>query len=215
MSKIIVAGDSIAYGKWDSKGGWVARLRNYIDENYNIGKGGNFQVYNLGIPGEIVPRLSERFEKELEMRLPENEKTNKKNLVIFAVGINDSCPNNWLGLKQTPENEFKFSFENMINSARKYNCKMVVIGLTPVNSEKSKGLLFSDNEVKKYDRYLSEICRSNQIPKLELFDDLYSINFSNLLVDAVHPNDKGHEIMFEKIKEYLTSQKLFEYLIVE
>ncbi|MBP9816303.1 SGNH/GDSL hydrolase family protein, partial [Candidatus Woesebacteria bacterium] len=68
MDKILVFGDSIAYGKWDSKGGWVARLRNYIDTTYNLNKEGNVQVYNLGIPGEVVPRLAERFSSELTMR---------------------------------------------------------------------------------------------------------------------------------------------------
>lgn len=33
MAKILVFGDSIAYGKWDSDGGWVARLRKYVDVN--------------------------------------------------------------------------------------------------------------------------------------------------------------------------------------
>ncbi len=56
MGKFLVFGDSIAYGKWDSKGGWVARLRDYIDEKYNLNKTGNVQVYNLGIPGEVVVR---------------------------------------------------------------------------------------------------------------------------------------------------------------
>lgn len=48
MGKIIVFGDSIAYGKWDHEGGWVCRLRKYVDNMYNIGKNGNLQVYNMG-----------------------------------------------------------------------------------------------------------------------------------------------------------------------
>ncbi|MBU4142033.1 MAG: hypothetical protein V1732_05890 [Patescibacteria group bacterium] len=32
MSQILIFGDSIAYGKWDKRGGWVTRLSNFIDE---------------------------------------------------------------------------------------------------------------------------------------------------------------------------------------
>ena len=33
MDKILIFGDSICYGKWDKEGGWVTRLRKYIDQN--------------------------------------------------------------------------------------------------------------------------------------------------------------------------------------
>ena len=65
MDKILVFGDSIAYGKWDNHGGWVARLREYVDKKFNIGKGGNVQVYNLGIPGEVAVRMVDRVKQEL------------------------------------------------------------------------------------------------------------------------------------------------------
>ena len=47
---ILVFGDSIAYGKWDEQGGWVQRLRKYIDKKYNlIDEPKSWLVYNLGI----------------------------------------------------------------------------------------------------------------------------------------------------------------------
>lgn len=199
MDKILVFGDSIAYGKWDGKGGWVARLRNYIDETYNLHTSGNTQVFNLGIPGEVIPRLAERFEAELRMRIFPNE----KNLVIIACGINDSCPNNWMTEKQTDIEEFKAAYLKIITLARDYDCEIVAIGLTPVNAEKSKGLMFTNEEVKKYDHTIYGICEENKVPMLQLFDELLEKNFTDMLVDAVHPNDEGHEILFEKIKDFL------------
>lgn len=213
MSKIIVVGDSIAYGKWDSEGGWVARLRKYIDTTYNIGKGGNFQVYNLGIPGEVVPRIAERFETELTMRIPLGEKSNGRNVVIFAVGINDSCPNNWMTKKQTPESVFKEKFNDMITLAQKNNCAVIVLGLTPVNSSKSKGLLFTNEEVTKYEKYITDICTELELPKITLFGHLSNHSFSELLVDAVHPNDEGHRILFESVKNFLETENFLDHVI--
>lgn len=204
MDKILVFGDSIAYGKWDSKGGWVARLRSYIDTTYNLNKEGNVQVFNLGIPGEVVPRLSERFSSELTMRTFPDD----KNFVIVACGINDSCPNNWMTDKQTDVEEFKAAYEKMISIARDHMCEIVAIGLTPINAEKSKGLKFTNEEVKKYNDIIKNICEENGVRMLHLFDELSEINFADTLIDAVHPNDEGHEIMYMKIKDFLSEKHL-------
>jgi lysophospholipase L1-like esterase len=200
MDKILVFGDSIAYGKWDSKGGWVARLREHIDTTYNFEKGGNTQVFNLCIPGEVLPRLAERFENELKMRIFPGE----KNLIIIACGLNDSCANNWMTEKQTDREEFKTAYEKIINIAREHSCEIVAIGLTPVNPEKSKGLLFNNEEVKKFDGHIFYVCDKRKVPMLRMFKELEAKGFADMLVDAVHPNDEGHEMLFGKIKEFLS-----------
>ncbi len=200
MGKIIVIGDSIAYGKWDSEGGWVYRLRKHIDTNYNIGKGGNYQVYNLGIPGEVAIHQVTRFENEISIRLTQDDTTYS---VIIAVGINDSCPNNWMTQMQTPEQLYKEAFEKMIDIAKQKGCNIGVIGLTPVKPIKSKKLLFTNEEVRKYDGYITEVCKAKEVPKLELFDDLSQSNYVDMLVDVVHPNDEGHTILFNNILQFL------------
>lgn len=213
MSKILVIGDSISYGKWDSNGGWVARLRRYIDENFNIGKSNNFQVYNLGIPGDVVPRIAQRIENEILMRIPKEEKTNDKNLILFAAGINDSCPNNWMTGKQTSEAEFKDALLTVINTAKRMQCSLLFVGLTPVNSERSKGLQFSNEEVRKYDRFILDVCSQNLIPMITLFDELEKSQFSEFLIDAVHPSNEGHAMLADKIIAYLKDNNFFTSLL--
>ncbi len=200
MNKILVFGDSIAYGKWDKDGGWVQRIRRYIDEKYNLDKGGNVQVYNLGIPGEVVSRMVNRVQIELESRLtsPKDEVR-----VIFAIGVNDSCPNNWMTGKQTPREEFKSAYLAMIDLAKKRNCKVLALGLAPVNPTKSKGMQFSNEEVIKYDELIGEICRESGVQKIEIFDYLKENRYVDLLVDSVHPNDLGHKMLFEQIIPHL------------
>lgn len=206
MAKILIFGDSIAYGKWDLEGGWVARLRMHIDKIYNLGKNGNIQIYNLGIPGEVAPRLAKRFETELKTRVFPDDKS----LVILSIGLNDSCPNNWLTQKQTPEIEFKTAIESMITVAKNYGSEILILGLTPVNPEKSKGLNFTNEAVKIYDQYLTEIAQKLDVHKLDWYQDLIKQNFPDLLVDAAHPNSTGHQILAEKVISYLNQKQLIE-----
>ena len=199
MDKILIFGDSICYGKWDKEGGWVTRLRKYIDENLNIAKNKNIQVFNLGIPSELVINTAKRFEKELLSRI----NTNEQNLVIIACGVNDSCPNNRTTDKLTQANDFKQAFVDIISLAKKYNCKLVIIGLLPVNPSKSKSLKFTNALAKEYDNYITEITTKSDITKIDLFEDLEKLDFSSLLVDAVHPNSDGHKILYERILGFL------------
>jgi len=79
MSKTIcIFGDSIAWGAVDPEnGGWVAQLRRYFEtNNYDIA------VYNQGVSGDNTDDLSARFKIECEAREPQ--------IIIFAIGINDS-----------------------------------------------------------------------------------------------------------------------------
>ena len=206
MDKILVFGDSIAYGKWDVKGGWVANLRKFIDETYNIGKNGNLLVYNLGIPSELAIGLEKRFTNELDSRINPEEKC----LVVFAIGVNDSCPNNRYASRQTPEIEFKSVLKMMALYAKERNCKVAFIGILPVDPAKSKGLLFTNEEAYKYDQYISDVCNELEIKKLELFNKLIDIDFPNLLVDSAHPNSEGHRILSENIIAFLQEEKLLD-----
>lgn len=202
MDKILIFGDSISYGKWDEEGGWPARLRKYIDQKYNLGKTGSFLTYTLGIPGDLLILLSDRFGSELKNRIDPAD----ANLVIIAAGINDSCPNNKKAGKQTSEDDFKAALRKIISISKENNCTLVFVGLTPVNPEKSKGLLFSNDEVRRFDEYISDVCREQDIFKVEQFEELLSSGFANLLVDSVHPDSNGHKILFEKINSFI-SQK--------
>ena len=65
---IICFGDSITYGNWDPKGGWVGRLRNYLDtKSLGAYEGADLYskfytlTYNQGIPGDTSTGLFARF----------------------------------------------------------------------------------------------------------------------------------------------------------
>lgn len=213
MSKILVFGDSIAYGKWDEKGGWVARLREYVDQTHNIGKRGNEQVYNLGIPGEMALRMIDRVEKELSTRIEKNDKS----LVIYAIGLNDANPANWMTLKQTPPEKFKQIVKELYAIAIKQGAQVAFIGLTPINEDhylensKFKGKFFNHHVI-EYEEYLTKTCTELSSPKLSFYDELKDSSFPDLLVDGIHPNSEGHQILFNKVLSFLQQERLINVL---
>ena len=204
-------GDSIVYGKWDAEGGWAARLRNHIDERYNIGKRTGLLVHILGVPSEPVVRLADRIHNELAARIDKSG----KNLLILSSGLNDSCPNNKATGELTPPDMFKEAYGRLIDIGKEFGCTVLALGLTPVNPARSKGLLFSDELVAEYDWYITEVCREKGIAKLELLDTLTQENFADHLVDSAHPDSIGHERLFTVIRDYLEKEGLIKVLIPE
>ena len=86
MAEILVFGDSICYGAWDLEGGWVQRLRKYLDMK-NVVNLSNFTlVYNLGVSGNSTEDLLKRFEFETNAYLEEK----KAKMILFSTGVNDS-----------------------------------------------------------------------------------------------------------------------------
>lgn len=53
--------------------------------------------------------------------------------------------------------------------------------------------------IEKYDKIIEKICKNQQVEFIPLFD---LINEKDL-IDGMHPHAKGHEKIFNQIKEYL------------
>lgn len=88
MTQILVFGDSIAYGSWDKAGGWVQRLRTFIEEKYPE----EHLVYNLGVSADTTDSLLERLEIEIKKRGSErNQRRGIATILIFQIGTNDSA----------------------------------------------------------------------------------------------------------------------------
>src|SRR5438105_4903694 len=94
MPVLLLAGDSITYGFWDTQGGWAGRLRNFLDQRClevndpeTLNTTRYTAVYNLGIPGDTSRGLNARFESEVKPRFdPEQEA-----ITFIAIGTNDAA----------------------------------------------------------------------------------------------------------------------------
>lgn len=211
MANILVFGTSTTYGCWDSEGGWVSRLRKFIDQkiidsNYQI----DYLIYNLGISGDKSHNILERFDSETEPRL---DRYDRENIFLLHFGINDCIYNEAQGGLEVPPEKFRKNYLKTIEKAKKYSSKIVIIGSMPVDSRVDPmpwvpGRAYKNENVAQYNKIMEEVADETRVHFIEVFKKCASDNPSELLADGVHMNDKGHEKLFLIVKEYLLREKI-------
>ncbi|MFH1752031.1 MAG: GDSL-type esterase/lipase family protein [archaeon] len=214
MTHLLVFGDSIAQGFWDTEGGWVQRLKKFVDnqtlKNPEFFLIDYISIYNQSVDGNSSLDLLERFEFESKQRIDEGIET----IVVFAIGANDagfvqSKNDNYVNFE-----EFKENLAKLIAKARKFSSKIIFVGLTPVDESKTNPLpwnkdFFSKNEfIKKYDVAIKKVCVKEGVLFCELFEKFSALDYKKLLADGEHPNNEGHQKIFEIVKEFLIKEKL-------
>ena len=211
MARILVFGDSITYGVWDREGGWVQRLRKFLDEKNLTDPDFYCLAYNLGVSGNTTEDLLERFEFETRQRLKENEET----IVIFAIGINDSQFVHSEGNHRVSIDKFKDNIQKLIKLTKRFSSKIVFVGLTPVDETKTIPILWDTNKsyrndyIEKYNEVIKKVCEENKdIFFIEIFEKLKRTDYQKLLEDGLHPNSRGHEKIFELVKHFLIENNL-------
>ncbi len=207
MSTICVFGDSITWGAYDyEKGGWVERLKVFMAENSDN------DVYNLGVSGNKTPHILSRVESETKVRTEEAEDI----VLIFAVGINDSYFVHSENRLMTPPEEFKTNIEKTIERAQVITSKIIFVGLTPVDETKTTPIpwntdkSFKNEYIQKYNNFISSICKDKNIYFVEILDKWLQSDYQDLLEDGLHPNSKGHQKIFEAVRDFLTQNKIIK-----
>lgn len=209
--RILVFGDSISYGAWDLEGGWVARLRKFLDRKV-LESGFEFYylIYNLGISGDTSEDLSERFEFETRQRLKEKETT----IIIFAVGGNDSGFSQGLNSLRISPERFQDNLGYLISFAQKYSSDVIFLGLAPVDESKTTPIswnadVYYKNEyIANYNEIIKSVCKKNKVYFIDIFDTLKNLDYENLLEDGAHPNADGHQKIFEIVKDFLLENEI-------
>lgn len=131
--RIVIFGDSITWGANDyEKGGWVSRLRVDLENQKNSDT--YYSIYNQGISGDNTEDLLFRF--ELESKARHREKADE-NIVIFAIGINDSQNINKKGNFAIKPKQFENNLKKLIELSKPYYDKIIFIGLTNVDGKKN------------------------------------------------------------------------------
>lgn len=192
---IFVFGDSITYGVGDDeKCGWVNRFRLNLEKDDTR----TFQIFNLGISGDITEGVKNRFNTEF------NTRKDKKNdtLIIFSIGINDTQDIN--GKDRVTLEQFENNISHLIKNAKKYSDNIAFIGLSMVDETKVVPLPW--NEEKSYfnkkiiifDNKLKEICNKNNIRYL----NIYNLLTLDELIDGIHPNSIGHQKICDEVTKF-------------
>ena len=206
--EILIFGDSIAYGAWDEEGGWVQRLKEFLDATMRSDPIVDNLIYNLSFSGGTTEMLRVRVDSEIRHRLIEGEPM----AVIFAIGINDSAfftdrNKNWVSRKRFAEN-LRF----LAATAKRYAQNVIFVGLTPVDESKTapiswvESMNYRNEYVEEYDAEIRRMCRKERIPFIDLQGVFSGTDYKAMLEDGLHPNSQGHKKIFEIVKAYLVKK---------
>lgn len=200
--QILCFGDSITWGAYDKDGGWTERLKRSAFEEMESHPNKWIQVYNLGISGDGIDGLIQRFSNETRPRVTEGVKPT----FLFSCGANDATFLVNKNAFRSSLDEFEKKYRKIIAEAKQWSDAIFLLTITPVDEEK----LESGDKVRKNEfvtRYNEVIKRLAADEHLGLIDvsKAYSLNeYRNLLGDdGLHPNTRGHEVIFSLVKDQI------------
>ena len=127
MERIVVAGDSIAYGRGDNHGtGWAGMLQKaHLAENPE-----KHRYFNLSIPGIGTIEIDRIVRGEIPYRAPD--------LVILAYGINDArCMGAPDGPRPAASDEVADSFAANVEHLRQAGTAVCAVGLIPPDTSRT------------------------------------------------------------------------------
>jgi lysophospholipase L1-like esterase len=210
-TNIYILGDSVAFGQYDPAGGWVQRLSGFCMENYLAGEKDEYYLINLSISGSQSQEVLSRAASEIKVRESEN---NKGNIIIFAVGLNDSAyvfskKDRWVNF-----DTFQSNIKSLATEACKFSKTIIFLGLYPIDEAKMNPMPYDDDKsysnesIKRYDQAIKSISQANGALYIPLYDKFSAIDHRLLLHDGAHPNSKGHELIFEIVRDYLIDKKI-------
>lgn len=204
---ILMFGDSITEGLWDSKGGWADRLKSYINKNeIENGFKDYHEAYNLGIDGNTTSQILERFDGETKARLwPDSEY-----VFIIAAGINDTLHRGYEDFESTPE-QYAHGLHQLVQKAKQYSGKIIFVDITPVDealtnpvASSSTGKCYTNDRIDLFNDTLRCFCQEQSLACVEVSKAFKAERHHSLLsADGLHPNDAGHELIYNLVKPNL------------
>lgn len=201
--RVLLFGDSIAFGKNDPEfGGWAGRLRKYLDckENKNV-------FINLSVSWETSKGLLSRIERETKVRI--RNRPPEDFLIIIAVGINDSLIRVGETNPFTPEKIFRRNIKKIIQISKNLGVHILIVGLLPVYEKKTSPFkdnsFYSNDKIEIYNQILGECAKKEEVLFKGFLPGWKSKRLDKLLDDGLHPNKKGHEMIYGEMKEFLAS----------
>lgn len=191
---ICVFGTSTAWGAWDHElGGWVNRLRLDIEKEYEA------FIYNCGISGETTQDMLKRLRVEAEAR--------KADVIVIAVGVNDSGKLN--GEYWVEPSDFEKNLRVLIDQSSNLAEHILLATPTQINDSKLQPvpwraeLTYDNNDVIRYAEIIKEVGDELGVT---VIDNSESLSIEDLDEDGLHPNEKGHEKIYQAVKRVVLDE---------
>ena len=67
---------------------------------------------------------------------------------------------------------------------------------------------YTNGQVEKYNNIITEVAEKQSVTFLEIYAKFQEEDSKSLLFDGLHPNDKGHELIYSVVKEHLLKENI-------
>ncbi|HRV76136.1 MAG: SGNH/GDSL hydrolase family protein [Candidatus Nomurabacteria bacterium] len=150
---------------------------------------------NLSVPGY---RVNEVLDKLKELDTGET--------LIIGAGVNDTAIIKDIndGNEINPDiDDFKNTYRELLSLAKRKFKKVIVLGLLTSTEEKVKlngaEIQYQNEVIVKYNKLVKELCGKNNIEFVDLLP-YFTGREDELLVDHIHPNEDGKEIILSCLR---------------
>lgn len=208
--RVLVFGDSITQGYWDTDGGWVERLRKHYDslQVTDLQSRDEATIFNLGISADNSDDILERIEAETISRTRHGDLP----IVILQIGVNDSSsdvlPNN-ISVRM-PINDYENNLGTIIRKIGPISSKIIFVGSSACDETRTTPVFwgeyyYTNKAIRTYENMMKDIAAENEVAFIPVFDKFMEKlkQEKELLSDGLHPNNEGHDFMFEIILKEL------------
>ncbi|WP_342431985.1 SGNH/GDSL hydrolase family protein [Neobacillus sp. FSL H8-0543] len=209
---VLSAGDSLTQGVGDStkNGGYLPYLRTLLEDEKGIK---DVDFLNFGVQGNRTTQLLKRLKsQEMQAALPDTD------LVILTIGGNDImkvAQENFANLQLSAFEEARklyidnlYEIMNTINKANPY-ASIVLVGLYNPFSQWFAEVEELNQIVNDWNEAGQRVIASYSNAYFVSIEDLFLNPAEDLLYsDNFHPNDRGYELIAERLKTTLEERTL-------
>jgi lysophospholipase L1-like esterase len=164
--RVLIFGDSITQGFWDTDGGWVERIRKHYDSVQVTDMSGRDEptIFNLGISADNSVNILKRIMPETLAR------TRHGNLpiIIVQIGVIDSSRDTLADSESVSLSIEKYedNIRKIVDTIKPFCSKIIFVGLSACDELKTTPVSWGDfhytNEnIKKYEDKMKEIIKAN------------------------------------------------------
>ena len=185
------------------------------------GVGSKLSVFNAGQGSNTTHNARQRFQKDVLQHKPR--------IIVMQFGINDSAVDVW---KNPPASQprvsltdFRENLAAMITLATKQQAKVILMttnplrwtpklkelyGKPPYQPEQQDGM--DAPVLAAYNEVIRELAKEHDLPLVDVhnayskYAEVHEISIDELLLDGMHPNDTGHELLTELLVPVIRDQ---------
>lgn len=187
--RVVLGGDSIAYGHHDPDGGWARMIAREMDAYADPDR----RWFNLAIPGITLVELAEQLPGELPWRRPDT--------VLIAAGVNDMARP--LDGPQ-PNPDIESALETIRQACGEVGARLVVIGpiwLDETRRQTVEGMQSTVKAVHTAVERQRAWCQEKHVDFIDAWDAVR--DRPELLGDGLHPSAEGHRVLHDYLSERL------------